>query len=144
MELRELWFRYEKDTPDILKGVSLKVPKASMFAIVGGNGTGKSTTLKAISGICRPYRGKVMIDGKPLNKYKSSELFKGMMAMLPQDPQSLFVHKTVAEDLGEMLSGAVYSGKDKEQLKAARIQEIAELCEITELLESHPYDLSGG
>ena len=137
VELQELWFRYEKDTPDILKGVSLKVPKNSLFAIVGGNGTGKSTTLKAISGICKPYRGKVFIDGKRLDKYKSSELFKGMMAMLPQDPQSLFVHKTVKEDLGEMISS-------KDAAKEDKIKNVAEICEITELLDSHPYDLSGG
>ena len=135
--MQELWFRYEKDTPDILKGVSLKVPKNSLFAIVGGNGTGKSTTLKAISGICKPYRGKVFIDGKRLDKYKSSELFKGMMAMLPQDPQSLFVHKTVKEDLGEMISS-------KDAAKEDKIKNVAEICEITELLDSHPYDLSGG
>jgi len=137
VELQELWFRYEKDSPDILKGVSLKVPRNSLFAIVGGNGTGKSTTLKAISGICRPYRGKVLINGKKIEKYKSEELFHGMMAMLPQDPQSLFAHKTVKEDLAEMLTS-----NDKE--KASKISAVAQLCEITELLESHPYDLSGG
>ena len=137
VEIQEAWFRYEKDTPDILKGVSLKVPKNSLFAIVGGNGTGKSTTLKAISGICKPYRGKVLIEGKKLDKYKSSELFKGMMAMLPQDPQSLFVHKTVREDLGEMVSS-------KDPQKEEKIQKVAATCEITEFLDSHPYDLSGG
>ena len=42
---------YEKNSPDILKGISIKVPRNSLFAIVGGNGPGKSTTLKAISGI---------------------------------------------------------------------------------------------
>jgi len=139
VELQELWFRYEKDTPDILKGVSLKVPKNSLFAIVGGNGTGKSTTLKAISGICRPYRGKVLIDGKKIDKYKSGELFRRMLAMLPQDPQSLFVHKTVKEDLAEMLPGKLAEAERK-----ARIAQVAETCEITELLDSHPYDLSGG
>ena len=137
VELQELWFRYEKDSPDILKGVSLKVPKNSLFAIVGGNGTGKSTTLKAISGICKPYRGKVLIDGKKIEKYKTADLFKGMMAMLPQDPQSLFVHKTVKEDLGEMISS-------KDPNKDEKIQAVAEICEITDLLNSHPYDLSGG
>ena len=137
VELQELWFRYEKDSPDILKGVSLKVPRNSLFAIVGGNGTGKSTTLKAISGICRPYRGKVLINGKKIEKYRSEELFHGMMAMLPQDPQSLFAHKTVKEDLAEMLTS-----NDKE--KASKISTVAQLCEITKLLESHPYDLSGG
>lgn len=137
VEIQEAWFRYEKDAPDILKGVSFKVSKNSLFAIVGGNGTGKSTTLKVISGICKPYRGKVLVEGKKLDKYKSSELFKGLMAMLPQDPQSLFVHKTVKEDLREMVSL-----KDSE--KEAKIQHVAEICEVTELLNSHPYDLSGG
>ena len=130
--LKELWFRYEKDSPDILRGVSAEIPAGSLYAILGGNGAGKSTTLKAISGICRPYRGKVTLFGKPVEKYKSSELFHGCLAMLPQDPKSLFVKKTVREDLSEMT-------KDK-----SSIERIAALCQITELLDSHPYDLSGG
>ena len=130
--LKELWFRYEKDSPDILRGVSAEIPTGSLYAILGGNGAGKSTTLKAISGICRPYRGKVTLFGKPVEKYKSSELFNGCLAMLPQDPKSLFVKKTVREDLSEMT-------KDK-----AAIDRIAALCQVTELLDSHPYDLSGG
>ena len=130
--LKELWFRYEKDSPDILRGVSAEIPSGSLYAILGGNGAGKSTTLKAISGICRPYRGKVTLLGKPVDKYKSSELFHGCLAMLPQDPKSLFVKKTVREDLSEMT-------KDK-----SFIERIAALCQITELLDSHPYDLSGG
>ncbi len=130
--LKELWFRYEKDSPDILRGVSAEIPSGSLYAILGGNGAGKSTTLKAISGICRPYRGKVTLFGKPLDKYKSSELFHGCLAMLPQDPKSLFVKKTVREDLSEMT-------RDK-----SSIERIAALCQITELLDSHPYDLSGG
>ena len=132
LTLKELWFRYEKDSPDILRGVSAEIPTGSLYAILGGNGAGKSTTLKAISGICRPYRGKVTLFGKPIEKYKSSELFNGCLAMLPQDPKSLFVKKTVREDLSEMT-------KDK-----ASIDRIAALCQVTELLDSHPYDLSGG
>ena len=132
LSLKELWFRYEKDSPDILRGVSAEVPVGSLYAIVGGNGAGKSTTLKAICGICKPYRGSVKVFGKPINKYKSSELFGGCLAMLPQDPKSLFVKKTVREDLEEMT-------KDK-----ALINEIAATCQIESLLGSHPYDLSGG
>ena len=130
--LKELWFRYEKNSPDILRGVSAEVAAGSLFAIVGGNGAGKSTTLKAICGICKPYRGKVKIFGKPIEKYKSAELFQNCLAMLPQDPKSLFVAKTVREDLEEMT-------KDQ-----AKINEIAAVCEIENLLGSHPYDLSGG
>lgn len=130
--LKEVWFRYEKDSPDILKGVCATIPSGSLYAIVGGNGAGKSTTLKTICGICRPYQGKVKIFGKPVEKYKSSELFGGCIAMLPQDPKSLFVKKTVREDLSEMT-------KDKNN-----IAKISAICEIEELLDSHPYDLSGG
>ncbi|MBQ8835540.1 MAG: ATP-binding cassette domain-containing protein [Oscillospiraceae bacterium] len=130
--LKELWFRYEKNSPDILRGVSAEVPAGSLYAIVGGNGAGKSTALKAICGICKPYRGKVKIFGKPIEKYKSTELFQSCLAMLPQDPKSLFVAKTVREELEEMT-------KDQ-----AKISEIAATCEIENLLNSHPYDLSGG
>ena len=132
LSLKELWFRYEKDSPDVLRGVSAEVPTGTLYAIVGGNGAGKSTTLKAVCGICKPYRGKVKVFGKPVEKYKSAELFGGCLAMLPQDPKSLFVKKTVREDLAEMT-------KDEK-----RIAEIAEVCEIESLLSSHPYDLSGG
>lgn len=132
LSMKELWFRYERNSPDIMRGVSAEVPKGSLYAIVGGNGAGKSTTLKAICGICRPYRGKVKVFGKPVEKYKSTELFGGTLAMLPQDPKSLFVKKTVREDLEEMT-------KDK-----ALIAQTASTCQIETLLESHPYDLSGG
>ena len=103
ISVKEAWFRYSKESQDVLKGVNLNVPKETIFAIVGGNGTGKSTTLKSICNICKPYRGQILIDGKRIEKYKSGELFKGNLAMLPQDPQSLFVKKTVKEDLEEML-----------------------------------------
>lgn len=132
LSLKELWFRYEKDTPDILRGVSMDVPSGSLSAIVGGNGAGKSTTLKAICGICKPYRGKVKIFGKAADKYKSKDLFNNCISMLPQDPKSLFVKKTVREELSEMT-------KDEN-----RINELASLCQINDLMDSHPYDLSGG
>ena len=133
--VKETWFRYEKDTPDVLKGVVLRVPRKTLFAVVGGNGTGKSTLLKTICNTCKPYRGKVLIDGKPVGKYKDSELFRHNLALLPQDPKSLFVKKTVREELLEMLE----KGESE-----SRIDEIAALCEITPLLSQHPYDLSGG
>ena len=132
LQVKEAWFRYERQTPDVLKGMELSVPTGTLYAIVGGNGAGKSTALKAISGICKPYRGSVEIFGKNIRKYKAGELFRDCIAMLPQDPKSLFVKKTVREELAEMTRDA-----DK-------ICEIAALCQISHLLNSHPYDLSGG
>ena len=132
ISLKELWFRYEKNSPDILRGVSAEFPRGSICAVVGGNGSGKSTTLKAVCGICRPYRGRVKIFGKPIEKYRAGALFDACLAMLPQDPKSLFVKKTVREELEEMTQDA------------KRIGEIAELCGISDLMKSHPFDLSGG
>lgn len=137
LELKEVWFRYEKDSPDVLRNLSFQVPKESIFAIVGGNGTGKSTTLKLICNILKPYRGKIFINGRKIEKYKTEDLFKENLAMLPQEPQSLFIKKTVKEDLLEMLSR-------KERLDESKIMEVSEICEITDLLDRHPYDLSGG
>ncbi len=130
--LKELWFRYEKDGPDILRGVSAEVPTGSLYALLGGNGVGKSTTLKAICGICRPYRGRVTLFGKRIEKYSASELFSGCLAFLPQDPKGLFVKSTVRAELAEMTGDS------------PAIDNVARLCQITELLDCHPYDLSGG
>ena len=137
VELKEVWFRYDKNAPDVLKGVSFSVPENSLFAIVGGNGTGKSTTLKTICDICRPYRGKVLIGGKKAEKYKAGELFRRNLAMLPQDPRSLFVKKTVRADLEEMID-------IRAENAAGRVEEVSSVCDITHLLDRHPYDLSGG
>ena len=131
LKAKEVWFRYEKDSPDVLQSMDLTVPQGSMFAIVGGNGAGKSTTLKTIAGICKPYRGSVEIFGKNIKKYKAGELFRDCVGMLPQDPKSLFVKRTVREELEEM------NGEGE------KIREIAELCQISHLMDNHPYDLSG-
>ena len=132
LEAKELWFRYEKDSPDVLRGVSLRVYPGTLHAIVGGNGAGKSTALKAFAGLIKPYRGKVAVLGKPLDKYKPGELYKGGIAMLPQDPRGLFSYTTLEQELEEMTT-------DRE-----RIAEAARLCQVEELLKSHPQDLSGG
>ena len=126
LSLKDVWFRYEKDSPDVLRGVTAQVPTGSLYAIVGGNGAGKSTMLKAICGICKPYRGSVKVFGQ------RKVQFKDCLAMLPQDPKSLFVKRTVREELEEMSADV------------AKIAEIAKICEIDHLFDSHPYDLSGG
>lgn len=123
VQIKDVWFRYEKNLPDVIKGTSLEVKKGELYAIVGGNGTGKTTLLSVVSGINTPYRGKI--------KVKEGE----KISSLSQNPKSLFAHKTVFADLKEML-GKNHSDK--------KVYDIADLCGITEFLHSHPYDLSGG
>ncbi len=115
---KDVWYRYEKDTPDVVKGLNLSVHKGEIFALLGGNGVGKTTALGTISGVRSPYRGKVTV--------------RGTLAALPQNPQALFVKKTVREDLQDMCS-------DTDTVAWA-----VGLCKLTDLLDRHPFDLSGG
>ena len=140
MELREVWFRYEKDAPDVLKGVSMTVRKGELFALVGGNGTGKSTCLSVIGGLAAPYRGEVLLAGRNINKISVRERSGGLLGVLPQNPQALFVKKTVRLDLQDMLKGRTISAEKKEEL----FGQVVRLCGLEELLDTHPYDLSGG
>lgn len=140
IKLKDVWFKYNKNEPDVIKDLSLKVTAGQLFCIVGGNGTGKTTTLTLISGINKPYRGKVLLRGKEIEKYTDKEIFNGFLGVLPQNPQSLFIEKTVKLDLLEILDGKNLSKEEKE----SKVKAIAELVEIVELLDMHPYDLSGG
>ena len=138
IEIKDAYFRYEKDSPDVIKGFNLSVNKGELYCLVGGNGTGKTTALSLVSGLHTPYRGKVFIKGQHISKIPN--LYSGLLGVLPQNPQSVFVKKTVFLDLMDILSGKKLSKEEKEQ----RIQNIALLCRIENLLQSHPYDLSGG
>ena len=140
VELEEVWFKYEKGAPDVVKGLSFQAYPGEMTAILGGNGTGKTTTLSLIAGLNCPYRGKVKINGTELAKIPSGKLFDRLLGVLPQNPQSLFVAKTVREDLLEILSE---SGLNKQE-KQEKLRNIVSLCRLESLLDSHPYDLSGG
>ena len=119
---RELWFKYDQDRPDVVKGLSLEVRRGQLLALLGGNGTGKTTSLKLLAGLKKPWRGELEV--------------RGTVGMLPQDPQTLFVRPTVREDLLEVLPRA--------ERKDAALERVVSLCRLTELLDRHPYDLSGG
>ncbi len=147
IRLKDIWFRYEKDSPDVVKGLSLDVKKGEIYALVGGNGTGKSTTMSLIARIRYPYRGKIWLEGKEISKYTDDELYHGFLGVLPQNPQSLFVKKTVRDDLYEMIDGK----KDKKSSaypidmpKKDAVAGIAALTKLEHLMDRHPYDLSGG
>ena len=140
LELKDAWFKYEQDLPDVVKGVSIKVRKGEFLSILGGNGTGKSTTLSLLSGVNKPYRGNVYIKGKNLREISDSEKFNGLLGVLPQNPQALFVKNTVKEDLYEILKGKSISQREKD----LKVRRVSYLCDLNDLLEQHPYDLSGG
>ena len=117
--LDEVSFRYERNTGDVLRQVSLDIYENEILMINGSNGCGKSTMLSLIANVYRPYSGKLRIA-------------KGLRTgMLPQNPELLFTRRSVRDEL--------IDAKDRQQLA-----DIVRFCRLEDLLDRHPYDLSGG
>lgn len=127
LEVKDVWFRYEKNGPDILKGATFKVYQSEILCILGGNASGKTTMLGVTAGMLKAYSGTVSLFGKKLQSYKKDALYKNNLALLPQDVGTVFTGNTVQEDLKEL--GA---------------EDIVLPFDIGGLLHKHPYDLSGG
>ena len=123
---RGLWFRYEAQGADIVKGLNIEARRGQLLALLGGNAAGKTTALGLLAGTLSPQRGTVER--------------RGRLGALPQDPQTLFVKKTVREDLQEVFDGENIS---PEELRC-RLARVVTLCRLGSLLDRHPYDLSGG
>jgi energy-coupling factor transporter ATP-binding protein EcfA2/uncharacterized membrane protein len=136
LALDEVWFRYERDLPDVVRALSFRAYPGEITALLGGNGAGKTTALSLMAHLHRPYRGQVWIHGQKIENI--SNLYDGLLGVLPQNPQALFVKKTVREDLWELLAGR--KGPDRQ----AQLRQVSALCHLDDLLDVHPYDLSGG
>lgn len=138
--IKDGWFRYSKETKDVLRGLNLEIQKGELFCLLGGNGAGKSTTLKAITGELKLQQGKITVDNIQIKKENLKTLFSGTLAMLPQNPQALFTEISVEEELLESL----YYYKFSDDEKVDMVEYMLSLMEISHLRKSHPYDLSGG
>ena len=140
LEAEGLYFRYEKDSPDVLRELSLSVRGGEIFALLGGNGAGKTTLLHLLAGLEKPYRGTIRVLGKKMKDYKNGALYRGCLSLLPQSPRTVFLKDTVREDCRALLEA--HGVKPAEQ--AEKIDALAARLDIAALLDRHPYDLSGG
>ena len=97
LEINDLHVGYYKDLM-ILQGVSLRARKAQITAVLGPNGVGKSTLLKAIYGFVKPQQGEVRLDGQDIVGTPAHQLVHYGIAYIPQR-QSVFPHMTVEENI---------------------------------------------
>lgn len=140
VELREVYFRYEKRSPDVLRGTSLQVETGECFCLLGGNGAGKTTALQVIAGLEKPYRGKVNVLGNPVGSYRGGSLYRNGLSLLPQNPQTVFLQNTVRADFLDLLQALSVPRREREALAASAAERLG----VTPLLDRHPFDLSGG
>jgi branched-chain amino acid transport system ATP-binding protein len=97
-----------------LKGISITVDEAEIVTLIGGNGAGKSTTLKTISGLLRPRPGAIRLAGEDLTQYKPHEIVMKGIVQVPEG-RGIFGRLTVTENL-EM---GAFTQKDKQKIAAA-------------------------
>jgi branched-chain amino acid transport system ATP-binding protein len=142
LELTEIRAGYESE--EILHGLSFSVPPATIVAVVGVNGAGKSTTLKVISGLLRPRSGTVTVDGHQLAAGSTEEAVRAGVAHVPEGRQ-VFANMTIRENL--MLGAyAVRKGAAAGQgAQRARLDETIDIFpELSSRLGHYAGSLSGG
>ena len=120
LEAKEVFFRYGKDAPQVLRDFSLAARRGELLCLLGGNGAGKTTALRVLAGQLSAQHGEVCR--------------AGTIAMLEQDPTLLFLKPTVGEDL--RLAAP--------EMSDAELDRVCSLCRLQGLLDRHPFDLSGG
>lgn len=128
---KQISYAYDKKEKPILKDFSIGLRENCISAILGGNGSGKTTALKVLAGIYSPQKGK--------------RKAKGRVVYLPQNPQLMFTEPTVCEELE-----AVFVEQSKQFAKlsekdiAERIEQMLIFMELMPMQAQHPFDLSGG
>jgi ATP-binding cassette, subfamily B, multidrug efflux pump len=108
---RDVWFRYPGSEHDVLKGISFRAHAGSTVAIVGPTGSGKSTIVALLARMYDPTRGKILLDGIPIDELSLRQL-RGAIGLVPQD--SFVFSETIAENIGygvaDFISSASASG----------------------------------
>ncbi len=123
----------------VIHGVSFRVGEGEVVSLVGSNGAGKSTILRAISGLLHPSRGEIRLRGEPIHRTPAHEVVKKRVAMVPEGRQ-LFGRLSVRDNL---LMGA-YSLRSREQIEESMEMALALFPFLRDRQGQRAETLSGG
>jgi energy-coupling factor transport system ATP-binding protein len=139
IEFRNVSFRYEEEQPWVLKNCSFEIYENEWIAIIGHNGSGKSTIAKLINGLLFPQEGEILIDGKQVNQDTIWDIRKEV-GMVFQNPDNQFVGTTVQDDVAFGMENRGFPRV--EMIK--RMEETLSAVGMHEYLLTEPHRLSGG
>lgn len=140
IEMRDVCFSFNRGESDIIRNLTLSIRRGEIYSILGGNGTGKTTSLCIMSRLYKYQRGKVLINGRNIKKFTNKELYNGNIAYMVQNPRCMFVHDNLRDDLEEASKSTSINEEDRKR----ELQSLINAMGLSELLDVHPYDLSGG
>ncbi|MFZ5911312.1 MAG: energy-coupling factor ABC transporter ATP-binding protein [Chloroflexota bacterium] len=125
----------------VLQGFNISIPAGEKIAVVGRNGSGKSTFFLHCNGLFRPVSGQVLFKGKPLVYTRKALMqLRQQVGLVFQNPDDQLFNASVTQDIS---FGPLNLGLDTDEVRL-RVAQAAEACEITHLLERPTHALSGG
>lgn len=139
IEFKNVSFRYQEDGPWVLKNISFSVAENESIAIIGHNGSGKSTIAKLMNGLLFPQEGEIWINGQQLTEETIWDIRRDV-GMVFQNPDNQFVGATVQDDVAFGMENRGVPRKEMEK----RIQRSLQAVNMTEYLLTEPHRLSGG
>ncbi|WP_430732103.1 energy-coupling factor ABC transporter ATP-binding protein [Virgibacillus halodenitrificans] len=139
IEFRDVSFRYGEEQPWVLRNCSFEIYEGEWVAIIGHNGSGKSTIAKLINGLLFPQKGEIFIDGQQVNEETIWDIRKEV-GMVFQNPDNQFVGTTVQDDVA---FGMENRGTPREEM-VIRIEETLSAVGMEDYRFTEPHRLSGG
>ncbi|MDD5182758.1 MAG: ABC transporter ATP-binding protein, partial [Bacilli bacterium] len=116
IDCKNIFYSYDRKKQDILNNLNIKVLKGEILTVLGSNGSGKTTLLNVISGVIKPYSGRIFINSKKIKEYKNNSLYINNLTVLPQNPLNVFLKKRVIDDLNDSLLIGGSSEEDKNKI----------------------------
>ena len=139
LEINDLYVGYYEDL-HILRGLSLTAQTGKLTTILGANGVGKSTLLKAVYGFLKPHSGQVLLNGDDVTGTPTHRLIDLGISYIPQQP-GVFKHMSVRENL---MLGAWTFQKDKQRIESKIEDNFNRFPILREKQHDHAGSLSGG
>lgn len=141
LKAEDLYFSYDDDNSHSLNGLSLEIKRGQKIAVMGANGSGKSTFFLCCTGIHKPQKGKLYLDGKEVKYNKKGLLdLRSKVGIVFQDPDNQLFSASVYQEIS---FGILNLGVSEEQAKK-EVEEVIEYLEITPFRSKPTHALSGG